>query len=617
MKNGLALATGACLLLGACSVVEPEPLNESEIVMAAVDDRWLIAASEEPIAGPVDLAEATARALKFNLEHRVQVMEEALAAESFELAKYDMLPVLAAEAGANFRDSYNASSSESYETRQESLEPSYSEDRAQYTASGRFSFSLLDFGVSYLQAKQEANRFLVAQLAREKSMQRLANQVRTAYWRAAALQRVSPEIERLLREAGAARADLESVHAQRLRPPVETLEEIRALTETIQQLETMQQSVSSAMIDLAGLINITPGTDIPLVIPAQLDPMPRFDETPEELELLALANNTDYTAQLYNVRVDRDEARKSILRLLPGVELFAGSLYDSNSFLVFNQWNEAGARVTWNIMRLLATPQIMDQNEAREVVTQARRLAANMGAITQLYLAWQQYRSALDRLERAADIDDLDRQIEALAANATNNGAMAESTRLRNQVRALRSSVARMLAYASAQESYGNLLSAMGLNPVPLDYQSRPVSELATDIRESYAAWAAGQFPTIAMPDYMPDTPPEGTRTTENAPTPIAPEATPAHAAPAPAVPAQAAPTHAGPGQPRPAAAPVLLPADAPQTSQAQTSQAQMSQAQTSQAGKLPLSQADFSTAPIAEPILGSPLFAMALRDPG
>src|SRR5690606_33401696 len=161
----------------------------------------------------------------------------------------------------------------------------------------------------------------------------------------------------------------------------------------------------------ASLINAPIGQKLELAVSGDLAPMPRLDASLADLELLALSNTADYTAQLYNVRVDADEARQSLLRLVPGVELFAGSSYDTNSFLVYDHWNEAGARVSWNIMRLLAAPQIEEQNEARELVSQARRLAANMAAITQLHLSWQEYRNALHRLERAKGLDEIDNEI--------------------------------------------------------------------------------------------------------------------------------------------------------------------------------------------------------------
>jgi len=91
------------------------------------------------------------------------MMEEALASAQVDLAQYDMLPTLAAEAGFTSRDNVEASSSESIQTQAQSLVPSTSTNRDRVTANARLSWNVLDFGVSYFQAKQQADRYLIAQ----------------------------------------------------------------------------------------------------------------------------------------------------------------------------------------------------------------------------------------------------------------------------------------------------------------------------------------------------------------------------------------------------------------------------------------------------------------------
>ena len=57
----------------------------------------------EPISGPLTIEEAIARALKFNLERRVRMLEEAVALGQYEAGRYDMLPKLLAQAGYRSR----------------------------------------------------------------------------------------------------------------------------------------------------------------------------------------------------------------------------------------------------------------------------------------------------------------------------------------------------------------------------------------------------------------------------------------------------------------------------------------------------------------------------------
>jgi outer membrane protein TolC len=53
----------------------------------------------EPIKGPLTLDEAMARALKYNLDRRARLMEEALALNQLDVSQLDMLPKLMAQAG--------------------------------------------------------------------------------------------------------------------------------------------------------------------------------------------------------------------------------------------------------------------------------------------------------------------------------------------------------------------------------------------------------------------------------------------------------------------------------------------------------------------------------------
>lgn len=54
---------------------------------------------QEPLNGPLTLHQAMARAVKYNLEGRLKIMEEALAKRQLDLASFDMLPRMALSAG--------------------------------------------------------------------------------------------------------------------------------------------------------------------------------------------------------------------------------------------------------------------------------------------------------------------------------------------------------------------------------------------------------------------------------------------------------------------------------------------------------------------------------------
>ena len=123
LKTSLRATTlfSVLVLAAACSLT-PEPLTGEERQTRVQKDLALMYAETVPVTGPVSLEEAMARAIKFNLDRRVELMNDAVANHTLELARYDLLPKVVAGGGYNVRSNESASSSLSYEKRSESLE---------------------------------------------------------------------------------------------------------------------------------------------------------------------------------------------------------------------------------------------------------------------------------------------------------------------------------------------------------------------------------------------------------------------------------------------------------------------------------------------------------------
>ena len=109
-KNRLLLVatlTATTVLGSGCAITTPKPLTESEVRLAAGQDSARIRAETPPLKGPLTLPEAIARGLKFNLDHRMRLMEQTYSIGQLDVARYDLLPRLMAGAGYSSRDRYN------------------------------------------------------------------------------------------------------------------------------------------------------------------------------------------------------------------------------------------------------------------------------------------------------------------------------------------------------------------------------------------------------------------------------------------------------------------------------------------------------------------------------
>src|SRR3954471_6821296 len=97
----LATSATGLLILSGCSTlnVESAKLSLPEVRTALQEDKAALTRDVEPLAGPLTLDGAIARAIKYNAERRYKAMEEAVAMGTFEAGKFDMLPKLIASAG--------------------------------------------------------------------------------------------------------------------------------------------------------------------------------------------------------------------------------------------------------------------------------------------------------------------------------------------------------------------------------------------------------------------------------------------------------------------------------------------------------------------------------------
>ncbi len=505
----LKLGRLACTCVLAGCAMNPQPLSESDVSDVLAEDKELIEQFRAPLSRPIGLHEVMSRAVLNNLEHRVARMEQAVALGSFELARYEMLPQVDATYGRLSRNNLNASTSISVETGEESLEASTSQERDRDVGNFTASWNLLDFGVSYYQAQQEADRYLISRESRKRVLANLLQQARMLYWRAWAAQNTAREVEQVLAEANQAYAEISQVIENRQYTNIlPNLRLKRQLFDLIRELESLAEDLTEARIELAQIINVPTTTDIELlgIEPGAeladdnaLPVLPRIDEDPVQLEITALYNSTELAEEIYNVRIDQAETRKALLRLLPGIELSYNNGYDSNNLLVNNTWNEVGVEVSWNLFNLATTKQVLENSDLREELSLQRRLAVNMAVVTKLNLAVYQYNISLRKLNQAREVKAIDSEIAKHTRNAALSSAASKVESVVTRAASLRTDLSLLEAYANAQSSYGAVLVALGLNPVPETYLDLEIHELTNLIAVYDKTWQDGNIPMVSF----------------------------------------------------------------------------------------------------------------------
>ncbi|MCL2893170.1 TolC family protein [Brenneria sp. MC1SB4.1] len=492
LKLAVALA---CLGLAGCAVT-PEPVTTEHQVAQALSDRTRMFANQEPVRGTITLDEAIARALKYNLQQRVALMEQAMEDNLVGVASLDMLPRLAARAGLQTRDNVAGSSSESVSTGQQSLEASTSQDKTMRTADLALSWNVLDFGISYFNAKMQANKSLAAEERRRRVVADITRQVRTAYWEAATAQRLQPEVTAALVEARQSLEYARQTEQQRLLAPVEALRFQKNMLEMVRQLEIVDSDLVVAKSRLASLMNLPPASTFDVVVPGESSlTAPKLAYSLDDLENFSMVQRPEVREESYQARNAVLETRKSLLRLLPGVSLFAGINGDSNSYLVNHQWANAGVQVSGNLLNVLSWSPVKRAGQANEDLAEARRQALRMAVLTQVNVAWQEYQQSMRMFSRYQELARIQRGILNQTELNVRHQAETRMEQVRVSTETILTTRARDRSFADVQNALGAVYQAAGLDVLPDNVGDTSLAALRNTIARTTSNIETGSVP--------------------------------------------------------------------------------------------------------------------------
>lgn len=484
-------ATTACLplLLAACGSVNPSLFTEREIQERVEQDLTTMYQGQEPINAPIDFHEATARALKYNLDYKLKLMESALARSLHDVSTYEMLPKLVAGAGYVTRNNDSGGTSILIEPpRTESLAPSTSQERNRSLANLSFSWNALDFGVSYYRAQQKADQYLMAEERRRKVIQNVMQDVRNSYWRALGAQKLLGRVDALLERVNTALVRAKEIEKQGLMPQAQVLGYQRALLDAVNTLTLRRQDLELAMAELRALMSIAPGVKFTLAEQSEIT-LPRMPVNVEALERLALEKRPEIMEEWYRKRVTENDIKAAKVLLWPNISFDAGWQYDSNKFSYNNTWIDTGVRVSWNLLKLTQYNSLKRAHKDQNDTDDLRRMALSMAVLTQVRVGMQRYGLSLSELEFAEESLRVDQRLLNYAQSAAKSQFDSELEVIRSEARALLAEYQRYASYSNAQAAWGRLYSSVGLDILPATVENHDVKTLATAMKDTMNQW--------------------------------------------------------------------------------------------------------------------------------
>ena len=344
MRSIYVLSAAALLgasVLGGCAI-HPTPLTDAELSTAASANAGNVTSDQEPIGKAVSLYEAMARALKYNLDHRVEEAEAAVRFAELDLAHFSLLPNAVANSGYAGRDNYNASSSFNIPEQRQNFGESTSQEKRVKSADIGFSWNVLDFGLSYVRARQSADKVLAQEEMRRKVIHRVVEDVRTAYWRAVSAERLMNRLVTLEGETKKALEETRTLYKERETSPITALTYERELVEIKQKIAEIQRELNTAKAQLAALMNLKPGATFKIAGASRQPGSLTLKAGLDDMMSTAIYNRPELREVEYQKRINVHEADAALLEMLPGLQIYAGSNYDSNKFLLNSDWTELG-----------------------------------------------------------------------------------------------------------------------------------------------------------------------------------------------------------------------------------------------------------------------------------
>ncbi len=474
----------AAIMLAGCSV-QTQPLTPAELSLAAKESLARIDTGQEQVSAPIDLYGAMARALKYNLDHRVEMMQIALSQKQLQRANLDVLPNLVANSGYASRNNTAGSYSENLLTGIRTTAPTTSSERSNVNADLTFTWHILDFGLSYVRARQSADKAMIAEENKRKVVNRIIEDVRTAYWKAISAERLLEGFRALEGRVVKAQKNTQAVRRAGQTSPLAALTFERELVDIKRQIQRLERELSYAKVQLAALMNLKPGTAFKLVIPKRTLTELNIKMSGEDMVLTALKNRPEFRDYLYKGRINEKELDAALLEILPSPAAYAGLNLDTNDFLYNTNWVSWGAKVTWNLTKVLQYPARKGEVESQRALLEQQTLATAMAIGTQVHVARTRYAHLRKLAATSAEYYTIQRDINKQVGAQVTASAASEQTLIREEMNTLVAAVEYDVAYADLQNAYAAVYASLGIDPVDDRIsEDMGVDQLAKVLRE-------------------------------------------------------------------------------------------------------------------------------------
>lgn len=479
------------LLLSSCTRL-PNPLQSTELHEETSDALEQIA--NPPVITPreIDLYTAIALAVKNNRDLRVKIMEAALANQQVDLVRFGMLPKLAANAGYEQTDKYSPSTSVTVTGGEAAAigdSPTYSTSTEKKISKADlgFTWNALDFGLSYIRAGQNADRYLIAKEIERKAIHNITRDVIIAYWNAVSANQILNDMTPVLERIDVALQNSVYIESLLLDSPLEALKYQRTLLDIQFRLQNQRDELLDAPVQLGKLMGLLPKEEYNLVITDT--PLRPTKMNLIVMEKNALAYRPEMRENLYQQRISVEDTKGSMLALIPGLQFNTTWTYSNNQYLLNSNNVNYGARIGANLLDVFSVSSIKKASLAREDIVAKQRLALAMTILSQVHLANIHYAQSLDAFTTLENYYEVNVRIRDQYRRGKTLEKYGELEIIREEANTLLAMMRKDNAYADLQHSIGRIYASVGLDLVPQDVHMIDLLDLAKTIKNNFNTW--------------------------------------------------------------------------------------------------------------------------------
>lgn len=470
MNKFLLSFVAAVFMLASCGQEKvenrPSPAYYSDwdrAIRVDVDMQNMFVRSPRKIEKPIDMYMAMALALKYNYTRRMVSYEQSINKAGKSTAK---LPEIMSNAGyVNTNNSSN-------------LSPDL-----------KVAWNILDISTVYYQSQDPAYKNSLGFEQGRKVIHNILQETRVLYWKTLNAQKLLPTIDGMVEymtlEVDEMNASARELTKQGKNPEMADLVKKRKYMEAVKNLAAMKRSMETAEVRLASLMGFHPSTEYKLVGPEYGNfELPAMKSDLAQLEWLALTNRPELRA--HDLFTNASELKIRI----KGFEDPSLNKYRNDPNYYNRLWSKKAREVGLSVFE---DTKKLSENDLKSL----RRQRMTTLVLSQVYVSWAQYMSAIEDYQINKEIADTS---ESIAEDTTvKDGSQAEKSQL-EAARAIEDEAKAFAAYADVQDSLGNLYSTIGLDALPYFMLEEKPSKIAVYLRTVLEKWRKGEF----LPDNRP-----------------------------------------------------------------------------------------------------------------